>query len=300
MEQLDEGSGSEPAWRRIADLPFVAMLIALALYVLAMGVGVALGSLVGALFPSLETAIFVARVIMVAVVVVTYKLAISRLGEHRRDDLPAAGALPGFGFGALLGLLIFSLAVGAAAMADVYNIVGAGSTRQLAHDLVISALVPAFMEEILFRGILFRWIEQFAGSAIALLLTGAFFGLAHLFNPNATLVAALGIAVEAGLLLGAAYMLARNLWLAIGLHAAWNFTQGFIFDIPVSGIPEEGLVTAKLSGPAILSGGGFGLEASLFAMVVATIAGALLLLLAIRRGEWVQPSWQRGRVVISL
>jgi membrane protease YdiL (CAAX protease family) len=98
-------------------------------------------------------------------------------------------------------------------------------------------------------------------------------------------------------LLGAAYMLTRSLWMPMGLHAAWNFTQGFIFDVPVSGTPQNGLVHAKLSGPVLLSGGGFGLEASLIAVVIATAAGLLLVVFAVRRGEVVHPWWTRRRQV---
>jgi hypothetical protein len=123
------------------------------------------------------------------------------------------------------------------------------------------------------------------------LLTSALFGLAHIFNPNATWFSSFAIAVEAGLLLGAAYMLTRNLWLAMGLHAGWNFTQGEIFDVPVSGIDEHGLVQAQLSGPELLSGGQFGLEASIIGLSIATATGLCLLYLAIRRGRLVRPSW---------
>ena len=90
-------------------------------------------------------------------------------------------------------------------------------------------------------------------------------------------------------MLGAAYMLTRSLWLPMGLHAAWNFAQGEIYDIPVSGTTVHGLVEARLSGPPLLTGGGFGLEASLIAIVIATAFGLWLLWLAIRKGELVQP-----------
>jgi hypothetical protein len=146
---------------------------------------------------------------------------------------------------------------------------------------------------------LFRWLEEFGGSWAALVLTSALFGAAHLMNPNATPIAAFGIAVEAGVLLGGGYMLTRSLWLPIGLHAAWNFTQGEIFDVPVSGIDEHGLVQAKLSGPALLSGGGFGLEASLFAMTIATAVGVWLVWLAVKRGEVVKPWWVRRRLLAT-
>ena len=71
------------------------------------------------------------------------------------------------------------------------------------------------------------------------------FGAAHLGNPNSTYFAAFCIAVEAGILLGAAYMLTRSLWLPMALHAAWNFTQGEIFDVNVSGVDEHGLVLRR-------------------------------------------------------
>ena len=77
-------------------------------------------------------------------------------------------------------------------------------------------------------------------------------------------------------MLGAAYMLTRSLWLPMGLHAAWNFTQGEIFDIPVSGTPSRTvLVTRASAGHPLLTGDGFGLEASLIAIVVATAVRAL-------------------------
>src|SRR5206468_11120937 len=90
-------------------------------------------------------------------------------------------------------------------------------------------------------------------------------------------------------------MLTRSLWLPMGIHAAWNFTQGEIYDIPVSGIEAHGLLTARLSGDPLLTGNGFGLEASLIAIVLATLFGVWLLWLAIKRGELVKPRWMGRR-----
>jgi hypothetical protein len=151
--------------------------------------------------------------------------------------------------------------------------------------------MPGLTEEMLFRGILFRWIEEFGGSWAALVVTSALFGLAHIMNPNATWFSSFAIAMEAGVLLGGAYMLTRSLWFPMGLHAAWNFTQGEIFDVPVSGIDEHGLVQAQLSGPTLLSGGNFGLEASIIALVLATAVGVWLVWLAVKRGNVVRPHW---------
>jgi hypothetical protein len=66
--------------------------------------------------------------------------------------------------------------------------------------------------------------------------------------------------------------------------------------VPVSGTDQNGMVEAQLSGPELLSGGAFGLEASLIAMVLATAAGLMLVVLAVRRGEIVRPWWVRRRL----
>ena len=81
-----------------------------------------------------------------------------------------------------------------------------------------------------------------------------------MLNPEATWIAVLCIAVEAGVLLAAAYITTRRLWLPIGLHFAWNFTQGGIFGVPVSGFRVRGLLKSTLTGPELLSGGAFGAE----------------------------------------
>lgn len=297
MEQAGAGADWQAKLRRVVDFPLVAMVFGVLLFLFANALGMSLGQLVPAMAAEPQTAAKAA--INIAIMFATYKLVIARLGERRHDDLRAEGAFKYLGLGLLAGLVIFSAVVGVAAVADVYNIVGEGGTADLIMDLITVAILPGFMEEVLFRGILFRWIEEFAGSWAALLVTSALFGLAHIYNPNATWFSSFAIAVEAGLLLGGAYMLTRSLWMPIGLHASWNFTQGTLFDVPVSGLDGEGLVEAQLSGPTILSGGTFGLEASLIALLIATAAGAWMVWLAIKRGELMQPWWVRRRLARS-
>jgi uncharacterized protein len=285
------GTPGRSTAKRIVDFPLVAMLIAIVLYACA----AALAVLIERALPPMprNQKIPIEVLINVGLLLAAYKLAIRHLGEHPSDDLRGAGALRNLGLGLLGGVALFSVVAAAAALAGVYRIVGCCSTGQLVRDLFQTAILAGFAEELLFRGILFRWIEEFAGSWVALIVTSALFGLVHIANPNATWFSSFAIAVEAGLLLGGAYMLTRSLWAPVGLHAAWNFTQGYILDIPVSGVPENGLTQAKLSGPPLLSGGQFGLEASILALVVATAAGVWLVVLAVRRGETVQPWWVR-------
>jgi membrane protease YdiL (CAAX protease family) len=286
-------TADHPLWRRIIDFPLVALIVAIALFIIAHAAGI----LIARYLPPMDSTarLAVTSAIDIALVLAIYKLLIIHLGDRPRDDLQLSGAPTQLGVGLAIGFVLFSVVVGAAAVADVYNIVGPGGTQQLLVNLIAAAIVPAFMEELLFRGILFRWIEEFGGSWVALVITSALFGLAHILNPNATWFSSFAIAIEAGVLLGAAYMLTRNLWMPMGLHAAWNFTQGEIFDVPVSGLDQQGLVNARLSGPELLSGGSFGLEASVIALTIATAAGIGLVILAVRRGQLVAPWWVRRK-----
>jgi len=194
--------------------------------------------------------------------------------------------------GLAAGTLIFAAVVGAAAALGYYRTAGSSGLETIWQPLAVEALIAGFTEELLFRGILFRYIEKAAGSWVALALTSALFGAAHLANPGASWFSSLCIAVEAGILLGAVYMLTRRLWAAMGLHAGWNFTQGWIFGLPVSGVPGgAGLLNGRLTGPELMTGGPFGLEASLPGLVIATIAGLAVLILAIRQGQLVPPMW---------
>ena len=294
MEQVHSDATEErPLWRRIVDFPLVALVIAWFSFVAANAIGIMVWNARPPMGPT--TALAVMSAINIALVFVTYKLIIARLGERPRDELRIADAPAGLALGLITGALVFGLVVGVAAIADVYNIVGEGSSDTWLYLLIGTALVPGFMEEVLFRGILFRWIEEFGGTWAGLVLSSLAFGFAHYGNPNSTVVACMWIALESGVLLGGAYILTRSLWMPIGLHAAWNFTQGFIFDVPVSGLDQEGLVEAKLSGPQILTGGPFGLEASVIALAISTAVGIWLVVLAVRRGDVIKPWWVRRR-----
>ena len=155
----------------------------------------------------------------------------------------------------------------------------------------------AFFEEIIVRGVIFRITEESLGTWLAVAISAAFFGLSHMLNPESSWFAALCIAVEAGILLAAAFLTTRRLWLPIGLHFAWNFTQGGIFGVPVSGGTVRGILKSTLTGPEPLSGGKFGAEASIFAVLVCTSMAIYLMVRAARNGQIIRPFWSRTKTV---
>jgi membrane associated rhomboid family serine protease len=88
-------------------------------------------------------------------------------------------------------------------------------------------------------------------------------------------------------------MFTRRLWMAIGLHIAWNFVQGGIYGVAVSGIPVTGLLRSTLDGPELITGGRFGAEASIFAVLVCLAASVFFLRKAQQKREFVKPMWSR-------
>ena len=138
----------------------------------------------------------------------------------------------------------------------------------------------AVSEEIFFRGILFRIINRRWNIWAALVISALIFGGLHIFNDNATLWSSIAIAIEAGSLLGAAYAYSKNIWLPIGIHWIWNYTQGNILGFPVSGEDNvTSIITPEISGPQWLTGGSFGAEAS----VISAVIGLLISLWFIRK-----------------
>jgi hypothetical protein len=176
-------------------------------------------------------------------------------------------------------------------MVGAYGVASIGTTSTLISPFVEMTLV-ATLEEVVFRGILFRIIERSLGSWIALGLSSFIFAAAHLPNDGISALAVL-FTLIAGLALGTAYMATRRLWLPIGIHFAWNFVSDAIFSLPTSGHPAEGLVQGQMVGAGWLTGGPYGLEGSAVALVLFIILNVALLVVAVRRNHVAAPFWQR-------
>ena len=154
----------------------------------------------------------------------------------------------------------------------------------------ISASVQSgVVEEVTFRLVLLRLIWRAAGVWPALAVSALFFGGAHLANPGSSWFAALCIAFEAGILLAAFYVLTGRLWISIGLHAGWNFTQGWLLGSPVSGTRDFVGGPLKMTPtpgvPDWMSGGAFGPEASIGALLICTVVGSWVLWVASQKGR---------------
>ncbi|MFB9686298.1 type II CAAX prenyl endopeptidase Rce1 family protein [Amycolatopsis plumensis] len=219
--------------------------------------------------------------------VVAYRWVVGKTEHRPVTELGGPGAGLTVGRGALIGLTLFAAVIANIALLGDYEVRGWG-TLPGALGLVGFMAAAAVTEELLFRGVLFRFVEKWTGTWIALVATGVLFGLTHLFNEHATLWGALAIAIEAGGLLTGAYIATRKLWLPIGVHFGWNFAAAGIFSTEVSGNgTPQGLLDAVTSGPSLITGGDFGPEGSLYSVLFCVLATSAFLWLAHRRGRLV-------------
>lgn len=215
-----------------------------------------------------------------------YSFLVRRLERRKAGEIARSGAGRSVGRGVLLGLGLFAGVVVVLAVTGVYRITGWGSFGGFLGTLGLMSSV-AVAEELLFRGVVFRIVEELTGTWGAMVVSGLVFGGLHLVNPGATLWGALAIAVEAGAMLAAAYTVTRSLWLPIGLHLGWNLAEGGIFGTVVSGSAhgDGSLFTAAVHGPLALAGGTVGPEAGLPAVVLCSVLTVVLLRRAHRTGQ---------------
>jgi len=203
-----------------------------------------------------------------------------RLIEKRPiTELSGPGAPNELGLGLLVGLGLFSIIIAILWALGYYRVTGMNSWLVLIPAIV--ANVPSgFIQEVIFRGVVFRITRESLGMWWALGISSILFGLIHILSATATLQSVVAITLEAGVLLGAAYMLTKRLWLPIGIHVAWDLANDGIFGVGSSGATGEtirGLFQAKLTGPDLLSGGAAGVEASVISVIVILAASIYMI-----------------------
>ncbi|MGW9498740.1 CPBP family intramembrane glutamic endopeptidase [Streptomyces prasinus] len=219
--------------------------------------------------------------------VLVYGWVVSKTEHRPATEVARKGAGAAIGRGMLIGVAMFGAVITNIYVNAHYEINGLGSVSG-AVGLVGFMAAASVTEELIFRGILFRIIEERTGTWIALTLTGLLFGLSHLLNPDADLWGALAIAIEAGGMLAAAYAATRTLWVPIGLHFGWNFAAAGIFSTEVSGNnTPQGLLDTMTSGPTWVTGGDFGPEGSVYAVLFGVLVTIGFMWLAHKRGNLV-------------
>jgi len=301
MTEAKQMSHPKRRLERFVQFPLIRILIALA----SLGVAYLVGGLgLGLLLLHALKAVSMDRSVLGlalydAMVLVFLHLAYVsyvRLVEKRQvAELATNRCVVDTSKGVLLGVAIGGLVFGFLWILGCLEIVDVGNWRALL-PFLLTATMAGYWEELVFRGILFRIVEESFGTWLTLALSAVIFGLVHLKNPNANITGALAVALTGGVVLGAAYVLTRSLWVPIGMHVTWNFIQGGVFGAPVSGkIGAGGFFQTRLSGSPLISGGGFGPEASLIAIFAGVVLGGWMCMRARDQGRAIVPIWRGGK-----
>lgn len=229
----------------------------------------------------LERLLMLIGYLSAAVLVLRWRnLPLSLLGMSLRGR--GKDLLAGLGIAVLLYAVGFgtSLLMGTVEIASVEWV-----PRDLLGTLLFFLLV-AVTEEVMLRGfVLGRMLSAGMNRFVALFLSSALFSAMHLFNPNFALLPFVNILL-AGCLLGASFLYTRNLCFPVVLHWFWNWLQGPVLGYEVSGMDSgETLLTLRLTGSDLLTGGSFGFEGSLLCTVLLVVGTLAIVAYYERRGR---------------
>ena len=277
---------------KIVQFPVIRILIA----VLFVGVGIAIGQIILNLLRSVlsitDTGIanILAFVLITPIAYFSYALYVRLIEKRELTELSLSNAFREFGLGFLIGFGLFASVILILWLLGLYTVNGFEFILLSLLGALFGAFVSALAQELVFRAVIYRITEEWLGTWWAVSISAILFGLIHLSSAGATIFSTLAVALQAGVILAAVYTLTHRIWMALGLHMAWDFANDGVFGVGTAGQSGEslkGLFQASLQGPEVLNGGKFGIEGSLIALVIVLLAGIAILRISMQNGQFI-------------
>lgn len=206
----------------------------------------------------------------------SYRYFTTIIEKRQPTELALNGAARETGMGVGIGAVVGLIVAGVLAVIGSFIVTGSSTSWEILLKCLPEQIMVATFEELMFRAVIFRIAEQRWGTRVALAVSFVLFAVAHLQNDSIGALAIINTGVVS-LTLCVAYMLTRRVWLPIGIHFGWNFLYDGFFAVPVSGHAARGWLQVSLPGPEWLTGGAYGVEASVLTLVVWVAATILLL-----------------------
>ncbi len=231
-------------------------------------------------------------VVSIVIFMLLYSLYVKYVEKRKAYEISGEKSVVEFGWGFLISFALVGFMVLLMVLLGYYRVTELDSPLVIVDSFFFFGM-GAFLQVLAFRVILFRLFEEVLGSWLAFVLVAAIFGIAHLQNPNAGLWSTLALIIT-DILLVAAFIYTRRIWLVWGIHMGWNFFQDGIFGMPNSGITEfQSWIQPVISGPEWITGGGFGIEASVIAVCLSIGVAIVILKMSINKKQIVSPVWKR-------
>jgi membrane protease YdiL (CAAX protease family) len=276
---------------KILQFPLVRIVLAILFVGLGLIVGQSILNLLRSAFSITNTGLanLLAFALITPATYFAYWIYVHYLEKREMTELGRQNAAGELGLGALIGFGLFSFVIALLWFLGFYRVNGTNLVWLSLIGALAGAFASAFVQEMIFRVVIYRITEEWLGTWWAVAISALLFGLIHLTSAGATIFSALAVALQAGVLLTAAYALTHRLWMALGIHMAWDFANDGIFGVGVAGQSGQsipGVLQATLNGPNLFTGGALGVEASLITLVVMLIASIILLRIAHQKGEW--------------
>lgn len=221
-----------------------------------------------------------------------YRLYTKYIEKREAYEISRDNSLKEIGFGFLISSLMVAVIVILLTILSFYRIDDFNDESIIINAFILFGM-GAFVQELLVRGILFRIVEEILGSWITIIVVTSTFGLIHIFNENATPFTIVSLIIS-DILYCAAFIYTKRIWMVWGLHFGWNFFQDGIFGMPNSGISNlPSWINSSVNGPEWITGGSWGIEASLFSILLSIILGIVILKKAWDKELFVSPYWKR-------
>ncbi len=293
---LNKGSVSH-RWRKIIQFPLLE-LVAAGLFVVpvALAHNIFTMAVIEKSQPPLATYLtYAENIVNIALFLLAYRLYCKLVEKRKSLEIGWNNSVSETATGFIGGAVLIAFMVGLFSIFGYYKVSGFSDNQSILIKAFFRFGVGAFLQEFFIRLILFRLVEELIGTWCSLVAVASLFGLIHIGNENATVFTSIAIAASDVLLI-AAFVYTRRLWLVWGFHFGWNFMQDGFFGMPNSGITElPSWIQPKITGPTWLTGGSFGVEASMVAIALQVILGVWLLLHARNLGQFIAPYWRRTR-----
>ncbi|MGN0341914.1 MAG: lysostaphin resistance A-like protein [Roseburia sp.] len=228
--------------------------------------------------------------LFVDIVMIAVLLGFCVLFEKRKPSLVGftkKGALESYGWGMLLGFVMFSVA-------ELLSWALGGLKITLSDSINWGMIVLFFFgymiqgmaEEVLCRGYLMVSIARRHPVWVAILTNSLIFAALHLGNPGIHALAFVNL-VLFGIVMSLFYLRSGNIWVVGAIHSIWNFVQGNLYGVQVSGTGKTASVfdSVMTEGKELLNGGAFGMEGSILVTILLMVTIILLMFV---------PKWQKS------
>jgi len=231
-------------------------------------------------------------VVSIVIFMLLYYLYVRFVEKRKAFEISGEKSVVEFGWGFLISFALVGFMVLLMYLLGYYRVIKLDSPQIIVDSFFFFGM-GAFLQVLAFRVVLFRLFEELLGTWFAFILIAAIFGAAHFPNPNTSLWSILALIIT-DILLVAAFIYTRRIWLVWGIHMGWNFFQDGIFGMPNSGITEfQSWIQPAISGPEWITGGSFGIEASVIAVCLSLGVAVVILKMSIKRKQIVSPVWKR-------